>query len=98
MSPAGRHAPLRWTGSGYGSATDPARFHRAVTNAVEVAVDVGAQLGEGPCWDAATQTLLWVDIDGWRVHGHTTADDWAIDVGRRPGAVVPRHDGHLVVA
>jgi sugar lactone lactonase YvrE len=29
-----------------------------------------SQLGEGPCWDAATQSLLWVDILGKAIHRH----------------------------
>jgi sugar lactone lactonase YvrE len=32
-------------------------------------VDVpAAELGEGPCWDAETQSLFWVDIPAARVH------------------------------
>jgi sugar lactone lactonase YvrE len=58
-----------------------------------------SELGEGPCWDAASQALYWVDIPGHRVHrldqggGHRS---W--DVGMPPGAVVPRASGGLVIA
>jgi sugar lactone lactonase YvrE len=34
----------------------------------DVALDARAQLGEGPRWDAASATLLWVDILGRAVH------------------------------
>jgi sugar lactone lactonase YvrE len=34
----------------------------------EVAAPLHMQLGEGPLWDDSTQTLLFVDIDGKRVH------------------------------
>ena len=39
-----------------------------VTLPVEVALNVRAQHGEGPLWDAATARLWWVDIAGRRVH------------------------------
>jgi sugar lactone lactonase YvrE len=58
-----------------------------------------AQLGEGPCWDSATQSLYWVDIPACRVHRLDAAarhESW--DVGRPAGAVVPRADGGLLVA
>ncbi len=38
-----------------------------------VAVDGHDILGEGPWWDARTATLLWVDIDGRRLHRHDPA-------------------------
>lgn len=63
-------------------------------------VDVpAAELGEGPCWDAASQSLFWVDIPAERVHRLSAAgvhSSW--DVGRPAGAVVPRASGGLVVA
>lgn len=63
-------------------------------------VDVPAtELGEGPCWDAETQSLFWVDIPAARVHRLSAAgvhSSW--DVGKPPGAVVPRAGGGLVVA
>jgi len=63
-------------------------------------VDVpAAELGEGPCWDAETQSLFWVDIPAARVHRLSAAgvhSSW--DVGRPAGAVVPRVSGGLVVA
>jgi sugar lactone lactonase YvrE len=65
----------------------------------EVAVPPSAQLGEGPRWDAATGTLLWVDILGHRVHRYdpTTGADasWAT-----PGLVslaLPRRSGGVIV-
>ena len=39
----------------------------------EVAVAPAAQLGEGPRWDAATQTLLWVDVVAKLVHRYDPA-------------------------
>jgi sugar lactone lactonase YvrE len=63
-------------------------------------VDVpAAELGEGPSWDAATQSLYWVDIPASRVHRLSAAgvhSSW--DVGCPAGAVVPRATGGLVVA
>jgi sugar lactone lactonase YvrE len=63
-------------------------------------VDVpAAELGEGPCWDADTQSLWWVDIPANRVHRLGVGgvhSSW--DVGQPPGAVVPRAAGGLLVA
>lgn len=70
------------------------------TIVAEVAVEATAELGEGPAWDAATGTLLWVDLLADRVHrsdpatGHTQTWEPGVTVG----AVVPRADGGLVAA
>ena len=45
---------------------------------VELVLDAGAELGEGPSWDERRAALLWVDITGRRVHVFdpaTGADD-----------------------
>jgi sugar lactone lactonase YvrE len=39
----------------------------------DVVVEARAELGEGPRWDAASATLLWVDIPGHRVHRYDPA-------------------------
>jgi sugar lactone lactonase YvrE len=65
----------------------------------EVAVEARAELGEGPRWDAASATLLWVDIPGHRVHRYDPA------TGRDaeelvPGVVslaLPRRSGGAVI-
>ena len=58
-----------------------------------------AELGEGPCWDAESQSLYWVDIPASRVHRLSASgvhSSW--DVGCPVGAVVPRASGGLIVA
>ena len=65
----------------------------------DVAVGAGAGLGEGPRWDAATQTLLWVDIPGKCVHRYDPGT--GEDSGQpAPGVVslaLPRRRGGVVV-
>src|SRR5260370_21381763 len=58
-----------------------------------------ATLGEGPCWDSATGSLYWVDIEVGRVlrlDGDGAFRSW--DVGQAVGAVVVRSSGGLVLA
>lgn len=59
-----------------------------------------ARLGEGPCWDERTGTLLWVDIPAGLVHRLDPADGSheSIDVGQPVGAAVPRASGGLALA
>src|SRR5260370_20394936 len=54
----------------------------------------GASLGEGPCWDAASGSLYWVDIEVGRVlrlDGGGAFRGW--DVGQAVGAVLGRPSG-----
>jgi sugar lactone lactonase YvrE len=61
---------------------------------VELILDAHAQVGEGPAWDDATGTLVWVDIMGHTVHRYdpATGRDTAMDVGQPVGAAVLRRD------
>ena len=66
----------------------------------DVAVDARAELGEGPRWDAAAGTLLWVDILGRRVHRYDPArgrDDW-MQLEQLVSAALPHDHGGPVLA
>ena len=65
---------------------------------VEVALDAGAELAEGPLW-APPYGLLWVDIPKGVVHRFDpdTAADTIIDVGTMVGAVAPCADSSGLV-
>jgi sugar lactone lactonase YvrE len=66
----------------------------------EVALEVHAQLGEGPVWDERSQKLSFVDIVQHRVHTFSpaTGEHDTFEVQRPVGAVVLREDGGLVLA
>jgi sugar lactone lactonase YvrE len=58
-----------------------------------------SELGEGPCWDGASQSLYWVDIPAGRVHHLDAAwEHTSFDIGMSVGAIVPRASGGLVAA
>ena len=65
----------------------------------EVAVMAGAELGEGPRWDAATGTLLWVDIPGQTVHRYdpATSEDAVRPVPGIVSLALPRRRGGAVI-
>ena len=64
----------------------------------EIIFDAQAELGEGPAWDAKTQTLYWVDIVGKRVHYHRGDEDNFIQLDEMPGCLAPVKDSTLLVA
>lgn len=78
--------------------TGQARSHLDLT--ADLVIEADAVLGEGPVWDAADGTLLWIDILADRVHrsdlgtGLTTT----IKAERTVGAVAPRAGGGLIAA
>jgi sugar lactone lactonase YvrE len=65
----------------------------------DVAVEARAELGEGPRWDAASGTLLWVDIPGHRVHRYdpVTGLDSAELVPGVVSLALPRRSGGAVI-
>ena len=64
----------------------------------ELLLDSKAMLGEGPAWDATTQTLYWVDILGKRIHAYQDGRDEFTQLDELVGCVAPRRDGGLVAA
>jgi sugar lactone lactonase YvrE len=67
---------------------------------VDLALAAGADLGEGPVWDAEASVLIWVDITAGLVHRFepATGRDEAFDVGRPVGAAVPTTSGRVAFA
>jgi sugar lactone lactonase YvrE len=59
----------------------------------ELLFDAKAALGEGPTWDAKTETLYWVDIHGKRIHRW---GEVLLQLDDMPGCVVPAKNGHLL--
>ena len=66
----------------------------------ELALDVRAEVGEGPHWDADSGQLLWIDIIPGEVHWFDpeTGQDSMVNVGPMVGAAVPREGGGVVLA
>jgi sugar lactone lactonase YvrE len=69
------------------------------SDAPRVVLDSRARLGEGPCWDAQTQRLFWVDIYNHRVHEFdpATGSDRFFDVGELVGCLAPAGEGRLIL-
>lgn len=69
------------------------------SDSLEIALSFKTDLGEGPIWDDATDTLVFVDSNHGRIHrlcperGHLTS----IDVGSTIGVAIPRVTGGYVV-
>jgi sugar lactone lactonase YvrE len=71
-----------------------------VPQRLDVAVPAGAVLGEGPTWDGATGTLLWVDILASEVHRFDPTsgrDTVLVRTSQHVGAAKPRAAGGVVV-
>jgi len=61
---------------------------------VELIVDAQAVLGEGPTWDAKTQTLYWLDIVNKRLYSGSAV---LTEFDAYPGCLAPCRDGNLIV-
>jgi sugar lactone lactonase YvrE len=68
--------------------------------AVELVADAHAIVGEGPVWDPSEGLLVWVDIEGKRIHEFdpATGVDREIEAPQYPGAVVVRASGGYMAA
>jgi sugar lactone lactonase YvrE len=66
----------------------------------ELLLDAHAELGEGPCWDAAGERLYWVDIHAGVLHTFHPLNktDTQIGLGEPVGCVAPCQSGDLIVA
>jgi sugar lactone lactonase YvrE len=56
--------------------------------------DAKARLGEGPAWDASTQTLYWVDILNKRIYAGV---ELLAELDELVGFAVPCKNGHLLI-
>ena len=65
---------------------------------MEIAVRANAKLAEGPRWDAAARRLLWVDIEGRKLHVLEGGEDRAIALEAMVGAATPTSSGAVLVA
>jgi sugar lactone lactonase YvrE len=63
---------------------------------VELLYDAKATLGEGPAWDAKTNSLYWVDILEKRIHVHAD-ENRLIQLQDYVSCVAPCTDGSLVL-
>ena len=63
-----------------------------------VALAVGATLGEGPVWSVADQRLIFLDIDGKRLHRFDPVsgahEHW--DLAENAGCIAPARDGGYI--
>ena len=66
---------------------------------MELALNVGAALAEGPRWDQRIERLLWVDIDGRALHRFdpATGEDEATPLPLKVGSAAPTRDTDLVL-
>ena len=60
----------------------------------ELLYDAKATLGEGPIWDARTQTLYWLDILNKRIY---SGGDILVELDEFVGCIAPRQNGGLIL-
>ncbi|MCS7011321.1 MAG: SMP-30/gluconolactonase/LRE family protein [Anaerolineales bacterium] len=67
---------------------------------MELLLNAGADLGEGPAWDARRGVLYWVDIHLGCLHTFDLASghDSCQEIGEPIGCVAPTRQGHLLLA
>jgi sugar lactone lactonase YvrE len=65
---------------------------------VELHLRVQAIVGEAPCWDAARERLIWVDIEGRRVYVHQRGRTAEFATPDRVGVAVPTDGEPLLIA
>ena len=65
---------------------------------MEIAVRANAKLAEGPRWDAPTGRLLWVDIEGCKLHVVEGGQNRAIGLDAMVGVAAPTTAGAVLVA
>jgi sugar lactone lactonase YvrE len=65
---------------------------------LEIAVDIKATLGEGPCWHQ--DRLYWIDIIEGKVHIHDPIkkSNQVFDVGEMIGTIAPRASGGMMIS
>ena len=61
----------------------------------ELIYDTKAHLGEGPIWDAHTQTLYWLDILNKRIY---VGAEVLVELDEFIGCIAPRQNGGLILA
>ena len=94
-------APRPTSGSGVRDAVPPESGGPGGADAAaELVLNVRAELGEGPVWDAASGTLYRVDLFAGVVHSYQPASGLtgSVEVGEIIGCVVPRQSGGLLAA
>lgn len=71
-----------------------------MTNAVEIALDVRANLGECPRWDEQQQCLYWVDINAGELHRFdpATGEDKFLKFDEEVGCFSLREQGGFLLA
>ena len=67
---------------------------------LELVIDAGAQIAEGPFWDQEEQVLYWVDIleKTINIYNPATAENEVIQLEKMIGALIPTQKGNLLAA